>query len=145
MNPVGPALGCYREGLQSQPGVPQDLTSLFLRSWGQERKKRSRKPAHCSSLDTPPTSVQCLCAAPSPAGAGGWKPGPGWGMESGGSRDRVLRQKTGAGLMKYGLTGQALISSGIGLFLSSGSRINTNPLIPLGAPAGLRDKVCASL
>lgn len=35
-------------------------------------------------------------------------------------------------LMECGLTGQELVSSGIWLVLSSGRRINTNPLIPLG-------------
>lgn len=34
--------------------------------------------------------------------------------------------------MECGLTGQELVSSGIWLVLSSGRRINTNPLIPLG-------------
>lgn len=43
-----------------------------------------------------PVPVSC-----SPAGAGGWKPGPGLGMEHGGGQGW---QKTEAGLMKYGLT-----------------------------------------
>lgn len=44
-----------------------------------------------------PVPVSC-----SPAGAGGWKPGPGLGMEHGGGQ---VWQKTEAGLIKYGLTG----------------------------------------